>query len=56
MKVKLIEELDSNGKELTPEQEKFFKRSKVRNDSGKLLVCYRNTLNVDRKGFSGKIK
>lgn len=57
MKFKLIETIDNENNELTPEQDKFFKNSKVRNSSGDLLVCYRGTANINnRTGFSGDIK
>ena len=56
MRIKLIEDIDSNGNDLTPEQEKFFKGSRIRDRSGKLLVCYRNTVDKDRSGFGGIIK
>lgn len=57
MNFKLIEATDSAGKELTPEQEKFFKASKIRNDFGDLLVCYRGTrAESNRTGFKGDIK
>lgn len=57
MKFRLIENTDNENNELTPEQEKFFRNSKVRNSSGDLLVCYRGTANINnRTGFSGDIK
>jgi hypothetical protein len=57
MRVKLIESLDSNGNELSPVQDSFFKRSKVRNAFGDLLVVYRGTVSQnDRKSFSGNAK
>ena len=44
MKVKTIyesvSEVDNQGNELSPEQVEFFKDSKVRDYSGKLLLCY----------------
>ena len=39
----LQQEVDSEGNPLTPEQVKFFKNSKVRDDKGRLLVCYHGT-------------
>ena len=57
MKIKLIEDVDNRGNELSPSQEAFFKHSKVRNDFGELLVCYRGTSSVNaRNSFSGRIK
>ena len=57
MKVRLIEALDSKGNELSPEQEVFFKRSKIRNDFGELLVVYRGTVSQnERNYFSGNAK
>lgn len=35
--------LDSEGKQLTPEQQEFFKDSKVRDENGNLLVVYHGT-------------
>lgn len=46
MKFKLvesIEETDSEGNVLSPEQIEFFKNSKIRDRSGRLLVCYHGT-------------
>ena len=57
MKVKLVESLDSNGNELSPAQDAFFKRSKVRNAFGDLLVVYRGTVSQnERNHFSGNVK
>ena len=44
------QELDSNGNQLSIEQASFFKNSKIRDNSGKLLVCYHGT-NVDFTEF-----
>lgn len=38
-------EVDSEGNPLTPEQVEFFKNSKVRDDMGRLLVCFHSTNN-----------
>lgn len=57
MRIRLIEDIDSNGNELSPSQEAFFKRSKVRNNQGELLVVYRGTVSIpERKQFLGSIK
>lgn len=40
MRFRLLEEVDSNNKELSPEQSEFFKNSLIRDDNGNLLVCY----------------
>lgn len=53
-----IEQVDSEGNLLTPEQIAFFKNSKVRNGQGRLLVCYHGTNASFSKfeiGMSGKI-
>lgn len=39
----LLEAINNNGQELTPEQEKFFSKSKARDSKGNLLVCYHGT-------------
>ena len=44
------QELDSDGNQLSIEQVSFFKNSKIRDSSGKLLVCYHGT-NVDFTEF-----
>ena len=57
MRVRLVEDIDSNGNELNASQEAFFKRSKVRNNQGELLVVYRGTVSIpERKQFLGSIK
>lgn len=57
MRIRLVEDIDSIGNELTPEQEAFFKHSKIRNSSGELLVVYRGTVSKsERKQFLGSIK
>ena len=38
-------EYDSEGNELTPEQSAFFKDSKIRDNRGRLLVCYHGSRN-----------
>lgn len=51
--VESVEETDNEGNVLSPEQIEFFKNSKVRDRSGKLLVCYHNT-NADFDTFDKK--
>lgn len=46
----LQQEVDSEGNQLTPEQVKFFKNSKVRDGQGRLLVC-RHSTDVDFDTF-----
>ena len=41
----LRENTDSEGRTLTPEQEKFFKDSKIRDNKGRLLTLYHGTSN-----------
>ena len=43
------QETDNKGNALSKEQVEFFKNSKVRDESGKLLVCYHGT---DKGGFT----
>jgi len=45
-----IGEKDNHGNQLTKEQKIFFKNSKVRDQDGRLLVCYHNT-NADFQTF-----
>lgn len=44
-------EQDSMGNSLTPEQSAFFKDSKIRDDNGRLLVCYHGTKNAGFEEF-----
>ena len=46
--------MDSEGKELTPGQQKYFKNSKVRDDQGRLLVLYHGTVNPGFSEFKGE--
>ena len=41
--LELSKEYDSEGNQLTKEQAEFFKNSKVRDNQGRLLVCYHGT-------------
>ena len=43
MKFRIVEsfDVDSGGNKLTEEQVKYFKNSKIRDNNGRLLVCYR---------------
>lgn len=45
LKEELSNEYDSEGNQLTKEQVDFFKNSKVRDEQGRLLVCYHGTKN-----------
>ena len=57
MKFRLIESIDNKGNELSSSQTTFFKNSKVVDDNGNLLVCYRGTKNkANRTAFRGFIK
>lgn len=47
----LNESLDSSENELSKEQEEFFKDSKIRDESGNLLVCYHGTPIANIKEF-----
>jgi len=44
-------EYDSEGNLLSPEQIEFFKNSKVRDEQGRLLVCYHGTKNPGFQEF-----
>lgn len=64
MKFKLVEslqEVDSEGNPLSPEQIEFFKNSKVRDKQGRLLACYHSTdsdfniFDTHRMGEHGKL-
>lgn len=57
--IPMSDEYDSEGNQLTKLQAEFFKNSKVRDKSGKLLVCYHGSLAQERftefkaeKGFN----
>lgn len=54
MRIRLYEnqESDNQGNILSPEQLQFFKNSKVRDNSGHLLVCYHGTPNPGFKEFN----
>ena len=50
MKFKLVESLsvDNKGNPLTDAQDEFFKDSKIRDNSGQLLVCYHGSVDNER--------
>ena len=46
--------LDSKGRELSKEQQKFFKDSEIRDENGRLLAVYHGTMYGDFNEFKGK--